>query len=92
MRVNPEIFRAYHQITIAFLKFDPGKRFNSAAISVKSGMKADIHHEDSRNELVFESLYLKSRTVTVSSLYCLYMSDIAYIYPLYIAYRAHSSF
>jgi len=58
MRVNPEIFRAYHQITIAFLKFDPGKRFNSAAISVKCGMKADIHHEDSRNELNYSVLFI----------------------------------
>ena len=33
-------------------------------------MKADIHHEDSRNELVIISLYLKSRTIKVSSLYC----------------------
>ena len=53
-----------------FSRFDFEKRFFSAAVLVKKEFKCDIHYDESTNECVTVSIYLKSRIIRVSSVYC----------------------
>ena len=53
-----------------FSKFNPSKRFYSAAIFVKSTLKADLYFGVSTNECVFVSIYSRRKTFTVVSAYC----------------------
>ena len=53
-----------------FSKFDPSKKFYSAAIFVKNTLKADLHYDVSTNECVVVSIYINKKTLTVVSAYC----------------------
>ena len=52
-----------------FSKFDPSKRFYSAAIFVENMLKADLHFGVSTNECVVLSIYTRKKTFTVVSPY-----------------------